>query len=92
MYVLISPHECQSSYIKKRFEKTESCIAPCVIMERVTRRIVSRTDLGEHIGKLVGNVYTAHTRTFTIIAVYIRVSRSEILDASLPSRFSDSRI
>jgi len=48
--------------------------------------------IGEHVDKLVGNVYAAHTRTSTIIAVYIRVSRSEILDASLPGRFSDSRI
>jgi len=67
-------------------------MAPCVIIERITRRIVSRTDLGEHVGKLVGNVHVAHTRTSTIIAVYIRVFRSEILDASLPGRFSDSRI
>lgn len=64
-------------------------LASCVIMKRITRRIVSRT---EHVGKLVGNVYAAYTRTSTIIAVYIRVSRSEILDASLPGRFSDSRI
>lgn len=67
-------------------------MAPRAIMERITRRIVSRTDLGEHVGKLVGNVHAAHARTSTIIAVYIRVSRSEILDASLPGRFSDSRI
>lgn len=49
-------------------------MTPCVIIERTTRRIVSRTDLGEHVGKLVGNVYAAHARTSTIIAVYIRVS------------------
>lgn len=62
-------------------------------MKRITRRIVSRTDLGEHVGKLVGNVYAAYIHgTFTNIAVYIRVFRSEILDASLPGRFSDSRI
>lgn len=67
-------------------------LAPCVIMERITRRIVSRTDLCEYVGKLVGNVHVARARTSTIIAVYIRISRSEILDASLPGRFSDSRI
>lgn len=68
-------------------------MAPCIIMERITRRIVSRTDLSdERVGKLVGNAYAAHTHTFTIIAVHIRVFRSEILDASLPGRFSDSRI
>lgn len=67
-------------------------MASCVIMARIARRTVSRTDLGEHVGKLVGNVHAAHIRTSTTVPVYIRVSRSEILDASLPGRFSDSRI
>lgn len=36
-------------------------MAPCVIMERITRHIVSRQISGERVGKLVGNVYVTYT-------------------------------